>query len=170
MRDLGLVDREPLGGRLLGEALAPDQAGKLTGQCGLGEPLFWLGELQIRKDVAATSGHLDPGHALLLLRLVPGVVDSTGFSAGMSQYAYFGIFGQAGARLGGRTGRSARGAMTRMGLGQRPVDEQIGLHVGVVDLQEDSAPQFDAPVPRPYSTLFPMPKCRTLTSRAVGDG
>jgi hypothetical protein len=36
--------------------------------------------------------------------------------------------------------------------------------------QEDSAPQFDAPVPRPYYTLFPMPKCRTLTSRASGDG
>jgi hypothetical protein len=41
---------------------------------------------------------------------------------------------------------------------------------------EDSAPQFDAPVPRPYytrpglTTLFPMPKCRTLTSRAGGDG
>jgi hypothetical protein len=36
--------------------------------------------------------------------------------------------------------------------------------------REDSAPQFDAPVPRPCYTLFPMPKCRTLTSRAGGDG
>lgn len=62
VRDFGLIDLEPPGGRLLGEAPRPDQPGQRTRQGGLGQPLLRLGEAEIGEDIAAAPEHFFFAH------------------------------------------------------------------------------------------------------------